>query len=161
MASKPQPPPDSDPNRAALPFEPKRRNSSGKKPEKQAAMTAHPSQSSKSAAARTSQEIPETVSKRMIRRMAVFCGVPTALGISSFFVSYLAVTHGVELPNTVVLLVSLGLFGLGVVGLSYSVLSASWEEDTPGSLLGVSEFRTNFGRMVSAWGAAKRDPQSK
>jgi len=93
----------------------------------------------------------------MVRRMATFCGIPTALGISSFFVSYLAVTNGIELPNTAVLLVSLGFFGLGVVGLSYGVLSASWEENSPGSLMGFSEFRTNFGRMASAWRSNKHE----
>ena len=37
------------------------------------------------------QSIPEVVSKRMISRIALFCGVPTILGISTFFVSYLIV----------------------------------------------------------------------
>lgn len=92
--------------------------------------------------------------------MALFCGIPTALGISSFVVSYVAVSHGVELPNTAVLLVSLGCFGLGVLGLSYGVLSASWDETTPGGLLGVDQFRVNFGRMTSAWKESRQDSQS-
>ena len=104
--------------------------------------------------------IPDSVSRRMVRRMALFCGVPSALGLSSFVVSYAAVSHGVELPNTAVLLVSLGFFGLGVLGLSYGVLSASWDETTPGGLLGVDQFRVNFGRMTSAWKEARQDRQS-
>lgn len=85
----------------------------------------------------------------MIRRMAVFAGVPTFLGMSSFVVSYVLLTqHIVELPNVAVLLVSLGCFGLGTLGLSYGVLSASWQEETVGSLLGTEEFSVNFRRLV-------------
>lgn len=157
MASKPSPKPDTDSGRSALPFEPKRKKATTAKAEKKPpAPASPPRKSSSKSSSRASTGIPEAVSKRMVRRMAAFCGIPTALGISSFFVSYLAVTNGVELPTTAVLLMSLGLFGLGVVGLSYGVLSASWE-DAPGSMLGVSEFRTNFGRMVSAWRSGKQD----
>ncbi|MEA5463489.1 PAM68 family protein [Leptothoe sp. PORK10 BA2] len=93
--------------------------------------------------------IPEVVSRRMMRRMAVFSGVPTFLGMSSFVVAYILLTrHIVEFPNVVVLLVSLGFFGLGVMGLTYGVLSSSWEEEEAGSLLGWSEFSVNFRRMV-------------
>lgn len=92
------------------------------------------------------------VSRRMVRRMALFCGIPSALGMSTFITSYLAVTNGVyDVPTSAVLLVSLGFFGLGVVGLSYGVLSASWDENEPGSKLGWSEFTVNFGRMTGAW----------
>jgi len=88
----------------------------------------------------------------MIKRMALFCGVPTALGVSTFFASYFIVTNDLfKLPPTAVLLVSLGFFGLGVVGLSYGVLSASWDENMPGTALGWTEFRLNFGRMTDAW----------
>lgn len=158
MAPNPKQKPDTDAGRTALPFEPKRRKPAEKKAEKKPPTPVSPTRKpSGKTNSKASSGIPDAVSKRMVRRMAAFCGVPTALGISSFFVSYLAVTQGgVELPTSAVLLVSLGLFGLGVVGLSYGVLSASWEEE-PGSLFGFSEFRTNFGRMTSAWKSAKQD----
>jgi hypothetical protein len=99
--------------------------------------------------------IPEVVSKRMVRRMALLCGIPTVLGIATFFVSYFLVTNvGLKLPNVAVVLVSMGFFGLGVLGLSYGVLSASWDEDVPGTKLGWQEFTTNLGRMTSAWRSA-------
>ena len=99
--------------------------------------------------------IPEVVSQRMVRRMALLCGIPTVLGIATFFVSYFLVTNvGLKLPNVAVVLVSMGCFGLGVLGLSYGVLSASWDEDVPGTKLGWQEFTTNLGRMTSAWGSA-------
>lgn len=101
--------------------------------------------------------IPDAVGKRMIRRMAVFCGIPTALGVSTFFASYFIVVNGVfDLPNSAVVLVSMACFGLGVIGLSYGVLSASWEEDMPGTLLGIGEFKTNLGRMTAAWRDARK-----
>jgi len=52
--------------------------------------------------------------------------------------------------------VSMGFFGLGVLGLSYGVLSASWDEEIPGSKLGWREFTTNWGRMTSAWRSARQ-----
>ncbi|WOD41783.1 PAM68 family protein [Nodosilinea sp. E11] len=103
--------------------------------------------------ARASTAIPEVVSNRMLRRMLAFSGVPTLTGILTFFVSYyLVVNRVVELPSYFVLLITLGCFGLGVVGLTYGVLSSSWDEDRPGSRLGLDEFKVNFGRMTSAWG---------
>jgi hypothetical protein len=98
----------------------------------------------------------------MIRRMAIFCGVPTSLGVSSFFVSYFVVVNGLlELPNTAVLFVSLGFFGLGVLGLSYGALSTSWDEDNPGGWVGIDEFKVNLGRMRQAWQEAREQAQSK
>src|SRR6478672_8686545 len=43
---------------------------------------------------RDSGTIPEVVSKRMARRMAFFCGVPSALGMLTFIVSYLLLIKG-------------------------------------------------------------------
>ncbi|MEM7065418.1 MAG: PAM68 family protein [Cyanobacteria bacterium P01_B01_bin.77] len=101
--------------------------------------------------------IPEVVSRRMIRRMAVFAGVPTFLGMSSFIIAYVLLTqHIAEFPNVVVLLVSLGFFGLGTVGLSYGVLSASWQEDSEGSLLGIEEFSVNLRRLVQGLRKSKQ-----
>lgn len=104
------------------------------------------------------RSIPEEVSRRMVRRMAIFSGIPTGLGISSFFIFYLIVSQDwFKVPNTAVLLVSFGLFGLGVLGLSYGILSTSWDEGRVGSWWGAEEFSTNFGRMTSAWRQARRE----
>jgi ABC-type dipeptide/oligopeptide/nickel transport system permease subunit len=61
-----------------------------------------------------------------------------------------------DLPNIAVVLVSMGFFGLGVLGLTYGVLSSSWDEETPGSLWGFQEFTTNWGRMTAAWRASRQ-----
>ncbi|MEG4507297.1 PAM68 family protein [Microcoleus sp. F6_B4] len=153
----------SEPPRKRLPFEPatNRKKTPKKPPEPQANNAALESDSADkqpkaNKTGKQAQSIPEAVSKRMISRIAVFCGIPTLLGISTFFVSYLIVSNGLfDLPNTAVLLVSMGCFGLGVLGLSYGVLSASWDEEVSGSTLGWEEFNTNFGRMREAWRAAK------
>ncbi len=143
--------------RDRLPFEPtKGRKSQSSKESKEAKTPAPPpqkiSKSPPSKARRESTTIPEVVSRRMLKRMAIFSGIPSTFGMSSFFVSYFLVTQsGFDLPTWAVVWVSLGFFGLGVLGLSYGVLSASWDEENPGSKLGWDEFTTNFGRMTEAW----------
>ncbi|MEB3224403.1 MAG: PAM68 family protein [Synechococcus sp.] len=152
-----------EPKRNRLPFEPKQAK---KKPPKAApapTMTAasEPQRRSPKDDASLSM-IPDVVSKRMIRRMALFCGLPTALGINSFVISYFIVANELmELPTIAVLLVSLGCFGLGVLGLSYGILSTSWDENRVGSILGWEEFQVNFGRMVQAWRTSRRESRSK
>jgi len=102
--------------------------------------------------------IPQVVSQRMIRRVAAFCGIPTALGITTLVSSYLLTIYSdIQLAPIAVLLVNMGFFGLGVLGITYGVLSASWDEERTGSLLGLGEFGTNWGRMVEGW----RETQQK
>lgn len=150
--------PESD-ERARLPFEPAKNRKKAAKPEDPKPQTVVTSgnktktnlpNSPKSSA--QEMAIPDAVSKRMARRMAFFCGIPTSLGMATFFAAYWVVSHDwLKLPNVAVVLVSMGFFGLGVLGLTYGVLSASWDEEAPGSLLGASEFGTNWGRMTGAW----------
>ena len=161
--------PDSDKSR--LPFEPTQNRKKTTKKSSSPSVTQSPKSTSgktgKSAFNKVDQAksrafsgVPEVVSKRMARRMAFFCGVPTSLGMLTFIISYLVVSqHLLNLPTIAVLLVSLGFFGLGVVGLSYGALSASWDEDRVGDWLGISEFRTNFGRTVQSWKSAKEEAQ--
>jgi len=168
-----------EPSRNPLPFEPnQKRKKKSKSPAKPVANTAQAKSPGKPTASKAeakpqgkpqkpqastpeSMTIPDQVSKRMVRRMALLCGIPTALGILSFVVSYLLVVNWeVKLPNVAVVLVSMGFFGLGVLGLSYGVLSASWEEDSPGTVLGWQEFTTNLGRLTSAWREARAAKKS-
>lgn len=155
----------SDADRQPLPFEPvKSRKQVASKPEQKVAKspTAVPKPAASSSSSPRSNDhstagIPETVSRRMVKRMAVFCGLPTFLGMSTFVVSYLVIANDLyAVPTYAVLLVSLGFFGLGVVGLSYGALSASWDEEIPGSRLGFAEFATNWGRMTGAWQAQRK-----
>lgn len=166
--------------RDRLPFEPGKRRKAKANPEPEPSSPAptrklnplppSPAKASKAADepapkrvyTRSEMAIPDAVSKRMAKRMVVFCGVPTVLSFSSFIGAYFVNTRTeLSLPNSLVFSASLGFLVLGVLGLSYGVLSSSWDETATGSLLGVDEFRTNFGRMVKGWQAARsaRDKQ--
>ena len=106
---------------------------------------------------RDSGTIPEVVSKRMARRMAIFCGIPSALGMVTFIASYLLLVKvGIKLPNVAVVLVSMGFLGLGVLGLSYGLISASWDEERVGTRVGLEEFNLNFKRLTGAWKSARQ-----
>lgn len=106
---------------------------------------------SQSSSRRSPGYIPEDVSRRMVKRVVLFCGIPSFLGLGSFVLNYFLITgHAVDLPPYFTLIETLVFFGLGFVGISYGVLSASWEPQ-PGSVLGLSEFRTNLGNMVQQW----------
>ncbi|BAZ83233.1 MAG: PAM68 family protein [Sphaerospermopsis sp.] len=141
--------------RSNLPFEPNKKRQKPVKTKTQPIVkTQESNQKSPQQPPYTKEEmaIPEVVSQRMIRRVAAFCGIPTALGITTLVVSYLLVSYAhVQLPPIAVLLVNMGLFGLGVLGITYGVLSASWDIERPGTLLGFGEFSTNWGRMVEGW----------
>lgn len=167
-----------DPNPERLPFEPGRKKAkSSAKPAPEPAKTpakaakptfiekrpkSAPKKPSAQPPTRESTAVPEIVSQRMARRMAFFCGIPTTLGIATFVVSYFLVTKGIyKLPNTAVVLVSMLFFGIGVVGLSYGLLSASWDEDRVGGLIGANEFSTNFGRLTGAWKEAREQQRQK
>ncbi|AFZ30021.1 hypothetical protein Glo7428_1459 [Gloeocapsa sp. PCC 7428] len=146
-----------EPKNKRLPFEPSKKIQKTAKAKKQAPVVKKTQEVATKSdqsppVTRAQMAVPKVVSDRMARRMAAFCGIPTALGMSTFIVSYLIVSHGwFKLPNVAVLLVSMGFFGLGVLGLSYGVLSASWDEEIVGSMLGWQEFTSNWGRMLSAW----------
>ncbi|RCJ30920.1 hypothetical protein A6770_20575 [Nostoc minutum NIES-26] len=134
-----------------LPFEPKTKR---QKPVKATSkIPVQPKQPEKQPPlSKEEMAIPQVVSQRMIRRVAGFCGVPTALGIVTLVASYLLTIYSdITLPPIAVLLVNMGFFGLGVLGITYGVLSASWDEERAGSLLGLGEFSTNWGRMVAVW----------
>jgi hypothetical protein len=149
----------SDSPRGPLPFEP--RNSNKKEKPKKTAPAATGKQKLKGTP-RSSRPnsnlsaIPDVVSKRMGRRMAIFCGIPSVLGMLSLVVFYwLKVNKVVELPPYVAFAVSFGFLGLGVLGLSYGLFSASWDEENAGSTLGGDEFKVNLGRTRDAWKASK------
>lgn len=140
--------------RSRLPFEPNKKRQKPVKVQKAPIKVNTPEKATSKQPPFTKEEmaIPQVVSQRMIRRVAVFCGGPTALGIATLVVSYLLATQAhIQLPPLAVLLVNMGLFGLGVLGITYGVLSASWDEERAGSWLGLSEFGTNWGRMVAVW----------
>ncbi len=147
-------------SRKSIPFEPpsnKPRKPTGKK--KGTPVVKPPTPAPAKAAKGSSGQIPEIVSNRMIRRALLFSGTPMVMGMSVFLLGYFAIiNHWFPVSNTVVLLSSMACLGLSVLGLSYGILSACWEEDSSikGSRLGWVEFKTNFGRMADAYRENKR-----
>ena len=130
--------------RSSLPFEPKgSKQGSGNK-------------DTKSASTAVKQEaIPRYVADRMARRVAVFTGLPTVAGMGVFVGSYLLITQGIaDIAPGLTLATSGGFFLLGLVGLSFGVLSSSWDPD-PGSVLGFENLRPNLQRMKETIRAAK------
>ncbi|MGB3403500.1 MAG: PAM68 family protein [Microcoleaceae cyanobacterium] len=171
----------SEPPRQPLPFEPtKSRKKANKAQSQPAAQTNTPPSSPATASSRNSTRpkpdnnkksqrparsaeasIPEVVSQRMVGRMVMFSGIPLLMALGIFVGSYFIVVNEIlVLPNTAVLLTSLGCFGLSVVGLSYGLFSASWDEETSGSALGWSEFKLNIGRAWDGWKSARQNKAS-
>ena len=153
----------SDSKRGRLPFEPRKNNKKQKSEKSTPEVTKDQAKVKAKSSPRSSRPdsnlstIPQVVSKRMGRRMAVFCGIPPALGMSSLFIVYwLKIKEVVEIPPYLALAVSFGFLGLGVVGLSYGLFSACWDEDRIGTLLGLEEFKINLGRTKDAWKASKK-----
>ncbi len=159
MASQPEE------QRTSLPFEPTRKRK--KKPKTEPVKTeskqeSEPSTRTRRKAQASLSAIPEAVSQRMIRRMAFFSGLPTSLGILSFFVFYWIVTQELlDLPPYTVVLVSMGLLGLGVLGLSYGLISASWDEEQVGTRLGWEQFTVNVKRIFAAFRSARQQSRQE
>lgn len=148
----------SESKRGRLPFEP--RQNKKKKPLKNTpAQTEAKSKQIKTKKSEASlSAIPDVVSKRMARRMVFYCGIPSILGMSSLLIFYwLSSQSIIELPPYVALFVSFGFLGLGVLGLSYGIFSASWDEERVGSILGFEESKINLSRTVDAWRNARKE----
>jgi len=112
--------------------------------------------SPKQAGGGASQAIPEAVANRMARRIAIATGIPTLMGMAVFVGSYLLVSrHILDIPPSATLAASGACFLLGLLGLSYGVLSASWETEA-GSLLGTEQIGVNFGRLKGSLQALRQ-----
>ena len=125
--------------RSPLPFEPKGSGKVAKEP------------------AGTKQEaIPRYVADRMARRVAVFTGLPSIAGMGVFVASYFVVTRGIaDIPPGATLVGSGFFFVLGLVGLSFGVLSSSWDPES-GSILGLENLKPNLKRMRESIRESKR-----
>lgn len=92
--------------------------------------------------------IPEKVAQRMGQRMLPFVGIPL-FGVMGTFVLfwYLATYRNLEFQPSLVAFSTIGVLGISLLGITYSVMSASWDPDKEGSLIGAEEFKTNFGNI--------------
>ena len=101
--------------------------------------------------------IPKYVADRMARRIFFTAGIPTILGMSVFVISYIIVTKNIaEIPPSSTISISALFFLLGLGGLSFGILSASWDEK-PGSLLGIENIPLNIKRAKDAFKPATQN----
>ena len=101
--------------------------------------------------------IPKYVADRMARRIFFTTGIPTILGMSVFVVSYIIVTKNIaEIPPSATIAISALFFLLGLAGLSFGILSASWDKE-PGSFLGLENIPLNIKRAKAAFKPASQN----
>ena len=104
-----------------------------------------------------SSGIPKYVADRMARRIFFTAGIPTLLGMSVFVISYIIVTRKIaEIPPSSTIAISALFFILGLGGLSYGILSASWDR-APGSFLGLENTPLNIQRAKAAFKPASQN----
>lgn len=89
--------------------------------------------------------IPEIVTNRMISRMGFTVGIPLFIGLLFFpFFYYLKVGLKIDVPTWVPFIVSFFFFGSALLGVSYGIVSSSWDPMREGSLLGWNEAQKNW-----------------
>ena len=104
-----------------------------------------------------SNGIPKYVADRMAKRIFFTAGIPTLLGMSVFVISYIIVTKNIaEIPPSSTIAISALFFLLGLGGLSYGILSASWDR-APGSFLGLENISLNIQRAKAAFKPASQN----
>ena len=104
-----------------------------------------------------SNGIPKYVADRMAKRIFFTAGIPTLLGMSVFVISYIIVTRKIaEIPPSSTIAISALFFLVGLGGLSYGILSASWDR-APGSFLGLENIPLNIQRAKAAFKPASQN----
>jgi hypothetical protein len=105
--------------------------------------------------------IPEKVAMRMGKRMLPFVAVPIFGGMATFVgFWYMATYQNQEYQPAVVAVTTIGLLVVGLIGITYSVMSASWDPEAPeGSVLGFEEFGTNLSNLREGLGRSKDNAQ--
>lgn len=96
----------------------------------------------------TPAAIPEKVAMRMGQRMLPFVGLPL-LGILGAFTTfwYLATYKNFEFEPVAVAATTIGLLVAGLLGITFSIFSTSWDEDREGGFFGVEEVSKNLNNV--------------
>ena len=102
--------------------------------------------------------VPDSVANRMLFRMVTFAGVPLFGGVAVFVWFYFAATRDDNVfQPTLVASATTVPWVLALLGIGYGALSASWDEDEPGSALGLDEIKLNVGRLFEGLGRSAKD----
>ena len=137
--------------------QPKKNRSKKKLIERNSAFQKIESDNQNNSKTNISKGIPKYVADRMARRILFTAGIPTILGMSVFVISYIIVTRNIaEIPPSSTIAISALFFLIGLAGLSYGILSASWDKD-PGSLLGIENIPLNIQRAKAAFKPATQN----
>ncbi|KAL4570221.1 hypothetical protein LXL04_025872 [Taraxacum kok-saghyz] len=99
--------------------------------------------------------IPEIVTNRMMGRIGLSVGIPLFIGLLFFpFFYYLKVGLKIDIPTWIPFIVSFVFFGTALAGVSYGIVSTSWDPMREGSLLGWNEAQKNWPVFwQSIWGS--------
>ncbi|CAI9755506.1 unnamed protein product [Fraxinus pennsylvanica] len=102
--------------------------------------------------------IPEIVTNRMMSRMGFSVGIPLFIGLLFFpFFYYLKVGLKIDVPTWIPFIVSFIFFGTALLGVSYGIVSSSWDPIREGSLLGWNEAKKNWPVFwQSIWGGGSK-----
>ncbi|CAM9993630.1 unnamed protein product [Ectocarpus sp. 12 AP-2014] len=93
--------------------------------------------------------IPEIVSNRMLSRMVPFFLLPALGGIGVFVAVYvLSHKYDYTIPAYIVAYATQAPFFVALAGITYAIMSASWDEDREGTFFGFDEAKRNFGNIV-------------
>ena len=91
--------------------------------------------------------VPQRVADRMITRIALGAGLPVFGGLAIFAGALIyGKKYDVVVPPNLLAYATQLPFIIGLLGITYGILSSSWEEED-GSLLGLEEFKTNLSRI--------------
>jgi len=102
--------------------------------------------------------IPERVAQRMGKRMVPFVGIPLFGSVATFIAFYyLATQKDMEFQPAVVATTSFAFLAVGLLGITYSVVSTSWDDDREGSVLGGDEFQKNLGSIQAGLSRTKEN----
>lgn len=92
--------------------------------------------------------MPQVVADRMLARIIPFAAAPVIGSVLVFGGFYYANTQlEMDLPPQMVAYATQALLLLAFAGITYGVMSTSYDEDESGSLLGVDEFKANVAGM--------------
>jgi len=91
--------------------------------------------------------VPELVANRMLSRIVVLAGIPVFGGLAIFVGAFFYFKKfDLVVPPAMIAYATQAPFILGLLGITYAIFSSSWDKEE-GSILGVSEFKTNLQRV--------------
>mmetsp|Transcript_10423 Transcript_10423/g.14727 ORF Transcript_10423/g.14727 Transcript_10423/m.14727 type:complete len:274 (+) Transcript_10423:166-987(+) len=102
--------------------------------------------------------IPEKVAMRMGKRMLPFVGIPLFGGMGAFVAFwYFATYRDLEFQPALVAVTTIVLLAFGLLGITYSMMSASWDPEREGSALGFDEFSRNVNNLKEGLSRSKEN----